>query len=181
MRIMRWITDYIFHPDPLTAKSNLIAFVISSNGPFYPLYVYLLIGRAALPTLLTMLASPVFLIVPAVSRRSGLAGRVALPVVGTLNTIWCIKLLGLSSGVELFLLPCISLGALSFTAAERRLRWAVLALPFVFYLWQNHAGGLGAPLRGFTPAQDGALRSLNIASVGTLTAFLGLIYARSET
>lgn len=180
MWITRWITDYISHPDPLTAKSNLVTFVIASNGPFYPFYVYLLIGKAAFPTLLTMLASPVFLALPALARRHGLAGRAALPVVGTLNTVWCAKLLGVSSGVELFLLPCISLAALSFQAAERRLKWAVLALPFALYLWQNHGGGLGVPLLAFTQPQDEALRSLNIASVGTLTAFLGLVYAARE-
>lgn len=178
---MRWITAYIAHPDPLTAKSSLIAFVIASNGPFYPLYIYLLIGWAAWPTGLTMLASPVFMLLPALSRRNSLAGRLALPLVGTVNTVWCTKLLGMASGVELFLLPCISLAALSFTVNERRIAWAVLALPFAFYLWQNHGGGIGGPLLSFTNAQNEAIRSLNIASVGTLTAFLGLVYAKHSS
>jgi len=177
LNIPRAIAAYTAHPDPLTAATCLIAFVIGANGPFYPLYLYLMIGAAALPTVITLLVSPLFLAIPWLARRHSRAGRVALPLLGTLNTLWCAKLLGTASGVELFLLPCISLAALSFTASERRLSLALLALPFAVYLWQGYGHWLDAPLLLFTPAQYAALVSLNIASVGTLTAFIGLTYA----
>lgn len=177
----RAMAAYTDHPEPLTAATSLTAFVIGANGPFYPFYLYLMIGSAALPALLTMFASPFFLAIPFLARRYPRAGRVALPVLGTINTIWCIKLLGMESGVALFLLPCIGLAGLSFTLAERRLSLSLLALPFASFLWQTHGPGMGAPLLSFTPAQDAALRALNIASVGTLTAFIGLVYARESS
>lgn len=174
--IWRWVAAYIAHPDPLTALTSLVAFVIAANGPFYPVYLYFMIGSAAAPVALTMLSSPLFFAVPALARRWPLGARIALPVLGTLNTLWCAKLLGGASGVDLFLLPCLTLAGLSFTAAERRLRLVMLALPMGLYLWQSHGAGLGAPLLSFTPDQYAALRALNIGSVGTLTAFLGLSY-----
>ncbi len=177
----RGIAAYTAHPHPLTAATCLTACIIGANGPFYPFYLYLSIGAAAVPCLLTMLASPLFLAIPLLARRHSRAARIALPVLGTLNTIWCVKLLGMASGVALFLLPCISLAALSFTTAERRLSLAVLALPFMFYLWQIYGPGLGAPLLSFTPAQYAALLPVNAASVGTLTAFIGLLYAGKAT
>ena len=87
-------------------------------------------------------------------------------------------MLGVASGVELFLLPCISLAALSFTARERLLSFALLALPIGFYIVQPYLVALAAPLLQFSPAQLQALVTLNAASVGTLTAFLGLTYAK---
>ncbi len=174
---LRGIAAYTAHPDPLTAATCLMAFVIGANGPFYPFYLYLSIGAAAAPSLLTMLASPLFLTIPLLARRHSRAGRIALPVLGTLNTIWCVKLLGMASGVALFLLPCVSLAALSFTADERRLSLAVLALPFAFYVWQIYGQGVGTPFLSFTAAQNAALTLVNAASVGTLTAFIGLLYA----
>lgn len=176
--LRRMIAAYTDHPEPLTAATSLTAFVIGANGPFYPFYLFIMIGSTALPVFLTMLASPLFLAIPFLARRHPRVGRMALPVLGTLNTVWCIKLLGMDSGVALFLLPCIGLAGLSFTTAERRLSLSLLALPFAFFLWQTHGPGLGAPLLSFTPAQAAALRGLNIASVGTLTAFIGLVYAR---
>lgn len=179
MKIFSAAKSYIANPDPLTAASCLIAVVIGTNGPVYPLYLGFMIGfPAAAPAFITMLASPLFLAIPWLARRYPLAGRAALPLLGTLNTIWCIKLLGVASGVELFLLPCISLAALSFTARERLLSFALLALPIGFYIVQPYLVALAAPLLQFSPAQLQALATLNAASVGTLTAFLGLTYAK---
>jgi hypothetical protein len=175
------VEGYLSSADLLAAKTNLIAFVVGANGPLYPVYLFLLIGRAAEPTLLTMLASPLFLAIPALSRRYPFAGRIALPLVGTLNTMWCAKLLGLASGVELFLLPCISIAVMSFRQGERYTMLLLAGLPMALYLWQNHAGGLGAPLLRFTSAEYAAMLSLNIASVGVLTAFLGLAYAGDDS
>ncbi len=171
------LSAYLAHPDPLTAATNLIAFVVGANGPFYPLYAVLLIGAPGASTLFTMLSSPFFLAIPALSKRHGLAGRIALPIVGTLNTVWCTKLIGVPSGVELFLLPCITIAALSFRRSERLLMLPLTGLPMCLYLLLHHRYGI--PLLGFSPDQYGALLSLNAASTGTLTAFLGLVYANA--
>ncbi|MBU6418218.1 MAG: hypothetical protein KGQ79_00625 [Proteobacteria bacterium] len=179
MKIISSMKAYIANPDPLTGKSCLVAAIIGANGPVYPFYLSFMIGfAAAAPAFITMLASPFFLAIPLLARFHPLAARTALPLLGTLNTFWCIKLLGASSGVELFLLPCISLAALSFNARERWLSFALLALPIGFYIVQPYVTGLATPLLHFSPAQLQALVTLNAASVGMLTAFLGLTYAR---
>ena len=178
MKVISDLRAYITNPDPLTAATCLVAAIIGINGPVYPLYLSFMIGPAAAPALITVLSSPLFLAIPFLARFYPRAARASLPLLGTLNTIWCIKLLGIPSGVELFLLPCISLAALSFTARERWLSFPLLALPIVFYLMQPFISGLATPLLHFSPAQLKALVTLNIASVGTLTAFLGLTYAR---
>jgi len=68
-----------------------------------------------------MLASPLFFAVPALSRGSPRAARVALPLIGIANTVWCTALFGPASGIALFLLPCIVLAILVPHADERRL------------------------------------------------------------
>lgn len=77
-RLWRGIAAYTDHPKSLPAATSLTAFVIGANGPFYPFYLYKMIGNAALPVFLTMLASPVFLAVPLLASRHPPTGRTAL-------------------------------------------------------------------------------------------------------
>ena len=93
-----WLGRYVAHPDPATAAANLVALVVAGNGPFYPLYVLALIGWGHNGAWLTMLATPFFAAVPAVSRWRSWAGRGALPLVGIANTVWCSALLGIGVG-----------------------------------------------------------------------------------
>jgi hypothetical protein len=88
-----WPGRYVGHPDPATAAANLVALVVAGNGPFYPLYVLALIGWDHDGAWLTMLATPFFAAVPAVSRWRSWAGRGALPLVGIANTVWCSALI----------------------------------------------------------------------------------------
>lgn len=172
MKWAAWIRAYAAHADPATATTNLVALVIASNGPFYPIYVLALIGWDRSGAWLTMLATPCFALVPMVSRRHLVAGRAALPFVGIANTIWCTILLGSESGVALFLLPCIVLTALQFRHDER---WAMLLL-----LGSAIAAQIG--LAEFPPIglmhlhtdQAAALARLNKISVATLMGFLAL-------
>jgi hypothetical protein len=87
MRAAAWLRRYAAHPDPATAATNVVALVVASNGPFYPLYVLALIGWDHTGAWLTMLASPLFLVVPALSRASPRAGRAALPLIDITNTV----------------------------------------------------------------------------------------------
>ncbi|WP_297443649.1 hypothetical protein [Acidocella sp.] len=178
MITLRRLRSDIATLDPLTRATCLISTVIGANGPVYPLSLYVMIGPAAAPVFITMLASPLFLAIALLARSHPRAARAALPALGTLNTLWCAKLLGGASGVELFLLPCISLATLSFTTRERWLSFALMAPPIALYLSHGNAGWLISPLLHFTPVQLQALRTLNAASVGMLTAFLGMTYAR---
>jgi hypothetical protein len=43
MTVAAWLRRYAAHPDPATATANLVALVVASNGPFYPLYVLALV------------------------------------------------------------------------------------------------------------------------------------------
>ena len=170
-----WLRRYAAHPDPATAAANLVALVVAGNGQFYPLYVVGLIGGGWGAPALTMLATPLFFAVPAVSRWNGRWGRAALPLVGIANSVWCTILLGADTLVGLFLLPCVVLAALLFRTGERRLALLLMGVglaALVALIEYPPAGlaGIGAP-------DAAALARLNTISVGTLTGFLGLTFA----
>ena len=172
MNILALCRAYAAHPDPAAAAANLVALVVALNGPFYPLYIIGVIGWAGVPAFVTMLASPLFFAVPWVSRRSSLAGRVTLPLIGTINSVWCAKLFGVASGVQLFCLPCIMLAALLYRARER---WLGLALIGLALLPLFATGGiLDTPLLPMDTAEAARLAPLNAACIGTLMGLLAL-------
>lgn len=176
---MRQFQAYVAHPDPRTALANLVALLIVSNQPFYPLYVYLIVGDAAWVTCVTFLSTPFFFAVPAVARRNALYGRILMCVAGTLNTVVCMWAFGTASGVELFYLPCILLGAILFRPDEKAAALLCVGLPMAAYLFLH--GRLGAPLHVFTPKEYSSLVSLHAISVGCLIALIGYSFAaRSE-
>lgn len=167
MRLLAATRAYAAHADPASETANFIAILVGTNGPFYPLYILLLAGHeAAVPGLLTMLASPFFLAIPLLARHSARAGRLALPLLGTLNTLWCLKLLGTGSAVGLFFLPCILLAALLCRRDEWPLLWLAAALPLGLALAPD--GWMGQALITLNPAQAGRLAALNTASVAAL-------------
>ena len=172
---MRRFTDYAAHPDPRTALANLVALLIASNQPFYPLYFYLLVGAPAWVTAVTFLSTPFFLAVPAVARRSALMGRVLLCVTGTLNSALCVWAFGAASGVALFYLPCILLGAILFRPEEKAAAAFCVGLPMAAYLVLQ--GRLGAPLHVFTAEEYSSLGSLHAVSVGALIALIGYSFS----
>lgn len=53
----------------MVAACNLIALVVASNQPFYPLYVYWAVSGDVWPTFFTFLSTPLFLAVPVVAKR----------------------------------------------------------------------------------------------------------------
>jgi hypothetical protein len=173
--VIRRLGDYTAAPDPLVQTANKVALIVGSNLPFYPLYLHWIVGEAAWPAWLSLLSVPGFAAVPWVTRRHSLAGRILLPVVGVANTLLCVKVLGARTGVELFLLPCVLLGAILFRPAERVVALAVLALPYAAYLFVD--SHLGAPMRIYADADYSAMIGLNAISVASLTALIGLMYA----
>jgi hypothetical protein len=174
--VIAWFRVYAAHADPSTAAANLVSLVVAGNGPFYPLYVLAAIGRADARACLTVLASPLFLAIPALSRRSSVAGRLALPLAGTLNTLWCVALFGSDSSVGLFLLPCIVLAVLLFRIEERGTRLLLIGLVLTaqIALSEKHFVGL-VPLG---PGDAASLARLNSISVATLMAFIAITLAR---
>jgi hypothetical protein len=167
------IRAYAAHDDPLVASCNLIALVVASNQPFYPLYVYWAVSEHISPTFFTFLSTPFFLAVPAVARRSPKLGRALLPLAGMANTILSASVFGRASGVEIFLIPCALIAAAFFRSSERLLALALVGLALLIYLGLGEF--TGAPLHLYSPAEYQAFVRLNAMSAGTLTVFIGLI------
>ena len=175
MGVWRAARNYMAHPDPLIAAGNLIAIVVASNQPFYPLYLYFLVGPDIGVSFFTFLSTPFFIAVPAVARRNAIAGRALLPLAGIGNAVMCAKLFGEASGVELFLAPCLVIAAMLFRRSERLVMFGLVGLGLLAYLGLH--GRYGAPCHLFSGEEYDRMRNLNFASVLTLSAFVGMAFA----
>jgi hypothetical protein len=168
------------HKDRLTEACNKVALLLVGNTPFYPLYLWFILGRAGWPwLLLSALSLPFFAATIWVARRNGLAGRVWLCACASINTAWVTWLLGPPAGVALFFLPCLVLAVLSFRATELLARALLTALPFALYLgliWMPHFPTT------ITPAAFASLFKLNAISVALLSVVLPYVLgaARGE-
>jgi len=167
------------HEDSLTEASNTIALVLASNTPFYPLYLYFILGHAGLPWLFFAGVSfPFFCLTLWVARRKPVLGRVWLSVAATLNSIYVTWLLGEASDTALFLIPCISLAVLSFRRRERLPMLICTALPFVlFYFLQGH---FPTPPARYSPSAYHSLLILNEVSVASISAVLAYVFAKAH-
>jgi hypothetical protein len=161
--------------DSLTAASVTIAWVIIANKPFYPAYVWYLTGDGVAMALWTMISVPFFLLVPYFARSAPLAARLALPIVGTLDTLFETKLFGEGSGTLLFLAPCIMLVALSFRIGEAWHQRMLAALFFVVFA--ASFGRLEPAMHVWDAADLASLFALNAFAVASLTAFIAIKYA----
>jgi hypothetical protein len=161
--------------DALTQATTSIAWVILLNKPFYPLYVWWLVGSGVKASLGTLLGMPFFLAIPLLARRRPLIARLALPIVGTFDTLFETKLFGSASGTMLFLAPCMMLAALSFKPNEAW--WQRGAVAVVFLAFVLARNGLDPPLHPWSAAELSTLFALNAFAVASLTAFIGLRYA----
>ena len=130
MNLSRYMWDriaaYAAHDDPMVAACNLIALVVASNQPFYPLYVYWTVSDHVWATVFTFLSTPLFMAVPAVARRYSKTGRALLPIAGMANTILSARVFGPPSGVDIFLIPCALIAATFFRASERPIAFALI-------------------------------------------------------
>lgn len=177
MNLSRYMWDriaaYAAHDDPMVAACNLIALVVASNQPFYPLYVYWTVSDHVWATVFTFLSTPLFMAVPAVARRYSKTGRALLPIAGMANTILSARVFGPASGVEIFLIPCVLIAATFFRASERPIAFVLIGAAFLIYLGLN--GMYGTPLHVYTTSEYHAFSRLNAMSAGTLCVFVGLI------
>jgi hypothetical protein len=175
MKLLDWLRGYMSHPDPQAAAANYVAMVVGWNTPFYPLYLLAMPGHGIFPAgWLTLIATPFFLAVPAVTRRSALLGRLMVPGFGAANCVFGSWVLGPQSGTPLFLIPCAILAALLYRPRERLWRLgllgAVLAAFLVCTYWLPS-------LTALAPETLAAITRLNSFSVICLIAFVALIYA----
>jgi hypothetical protein len=173
--ILLRLREYVSNPDPLAKAAGTVAVLVAGNQPFYPLYLHAIAGTAAWPAWFTLLSTPLFVAVPAVARHHSVAGRALLPVAGVANTVLCVKLFGVASAVELFLFPCILLAAILFRPAERVVAAFVLLTPFIAYMGLDW--NLGPPVHVFSIDEYKSIIAVHAASVATLIAFIGLLFA----
>ena len=169
---------YLAHPDPLAAAGNLVALLLGSNQPLYPLTLYWVTGADVTGLFLVFLSAPCFLMVPLVTRRDSLAGRVMLVVVGTVDTFISAKVYGQASGTELYLGPCILLAAMLFRKREQLLSLGLIALILVgIFLTHDR---YGASFLAWSDADYATLLRLNIFYVAILIAFIGISLGRAR-
>jgi hypothetical protein len=161
--------------DPVTQATVAVAWGIIANKPFYPLYVWYLAGNGVSASLWTLVAAPFLLTVPFLAKRSPLAARIALPLIGTLDTLFETKLFGQNSGTELFFAACIMLAAMSFRATEAW--WQRGMAAFVFVVFVASRSYSGAPLHVWSESDLATLFNLNAFAVASLTTFVALRYA----
>lgn len=174
-RLAGMVRSYARHPDPRVAAGNMIALLVASNQPFYPLYLYWLVSADLSAAWFTFLSTPFFLAVPAVARWNGIAGRMLLPLAGIGNTVLSAWLFGPASAVEIFLVPCGVIALLLFRPRERLAGLALTALAFGAYLGLH--GAYGAPLARYDADDYAALARLNIMSACMLTAFVSILFS----
>jgi len=175
MDALRRLWAYFDAPTPRGSIAASVAFIIVSNQPFYPLYLYLLLGGRAWPSLLSWLSGPLFAAVPYLLRHGEARGAAALMMAGIGNTALCTAALGPASGVELFYLPCLVLPLITLAGHERRVGCvASLAAIIVLMGLVRFAGFEG--LVAISADETATLQRINAFSVTGLMcvmAFLG--------
>ncbi|WP_082510153.1 MULTISPECIES: hypothetical protein [unclassified Rhizobium] len=174
-KLVERVRAYARHPDPRVAAANVIALLVASNQPFYPLYLWWTVSTDITAAWFTFLSTPFFLAVPAVARRNGVAGRALLPLTGVGNTMLSAWLFGTASAVEIFLVPCGVIALLLFRPSERLVGLALTALAFSVFLFLHDAYGL--PLALYDATEYAALARLNLISASMLTAFVALTFS----
>lgn len=161
--------------DQQTRATITIAWIIFANKPFYPLYVWYLSGHTMAALVCSLIAAPFFLAVPFIARRSALTARIALPLLGTVDTFFETKVFGAASGTEFFFAACIMLTALSFRTVEKNWQRALAA--FVFLMFVLSRSGVGTQRYGWSGIDLSVLLNLNAFGAASLTAFIALRYA----
>jgi hypothetical protein len=165
-------------PDPMTPATVTVAWVVAANKPFYPIYIWWLVGSGVQASLATLIALPFLVAIARLARRSSLAARMALPIVGTLDTLLATKLFGQASGTELFLAPCVMLAALSFTASEKWFQRGLAVSILCAFALAHYT--LGEAFHAWSDAELRTLLNLNASAVACLMTFIAIRYAGIE-
>lgn len=178
VKALRRLAAYAAHPDPATHACNRIALLVASNQPFYPLYLWWVVGGDWPVACLTFLSTPFFAGVPFAARRSARRGRALLVLAGVANGMLNAKAFGTASGVELFLIPCGLIALLGFDRTERRTQSLLLLAVAIAALVHGH---YGAPLGRFDAPQYARFFRLNAISVIALSGAIVWLLSRART
>jgi hypothetical protein len=163
------------HVDPRVDACRTVAWLIASNKPVYPLYVWWFVGSGVQASWLTALSLPIWLLFGWFGPRFPLGLRIGIPLVGAVDTVLATKLFGAASLTELFFAPCALLAIVSFRADEARITRGLIGALFVVFLALH--GRYGAPLHVWSDAELASLANINALAVASLTAFLGWRFA----
>ncbi|TBW40394.1 hypothetical protein EYW49_04205 [Siculibacillus lacustris] len=161
--------------DPLTAATAGVAWLILVDKPLYPLSVWWWVGDGVLASAATLITAPLWAALAWGAGRAPRLVRIALPLLGLLDTVIATRLFGAAAGTELFLVPCLLLAVLAIPADEpwtSRILVATLFLAFV----AGH-GRFGPPLQDWSGDAVARLAELNAFAVASLSAYLGLRFA----
>ncbi len=173
--MLTWLRSYAASDDPYVAATNFIAMVLAWNQPYYPFYLWWIVGREAWVGLPFALAFFPFFAVPAITRRVPLLGKVALVIISAANIVFCSAMLGEAAGIQLLFLPCGMLAAILFRWRERFVMLAMTALPLA--LWLLTRGRFDHPPVRFGADAYASLFTLNAVSSGILMVFFGWLLA----
>ncbi len=176
MALAQSIRAYAANDDPLAAAGNMLALLVASNQPFYPIYIYWAVSHDIGVTFFTFLSTPLFLAVPWLSRRQSVAGRALLPLAGCANTALSTKLFGVASGVELFLLPCMLIATLLFRRRERFIALVLVCVGLLLFICRDF---YGSPIHLYTLEEYARFVRLNAFSSGSLVVFVGLTFSNA--
>ncbi len=173
--MLRWFRAYTASNDPRVSACNTIAMVIAGNQPYYPLYLWWIVGHDAWIGIPDALSGILFFAVPAIARRSAMFGRIAMVVLSVANVVFSSMMLGEAAGVQVLFLPCGMLAAILFSWRERFVMLAMTALPLV--AWLLTRGRLDIPPIRFSAEAYASLFTLNAVSAGSLMVFFGWLLA----
>jgi hypothetical protein len=177
-RLSALLAGYLSHPDPLAAAGNLVAVLVGSNQPLYPLALWWATGADVSGLFICFLSAPCFLAIPFLARRSSLLGRVALVVIASVDTFLSAKVYGAAGGNELYLGPCLMLAVLLFRRREQAVSFVLTGLIFAG-LFALH-GRYGTSVLAWSDVDYATMMSVNIVSVAALTACIGLAAGRAR-
>jgi len=169
-RAVKLIGDYVSSSDPPVRANNILALVVASNQPFYPLYVRTMAGDDGGASFITLLSTPVFATIPLIARRNAAWAFALLPVAGIANAMLATIALGASAGIELFLIPC----ALAAMISVYHTGWKIIAgltiamsaIYFALYISTDNS------IAGLNSQELAALYRLNALSVACLSVFI---------
>ena len=153
---------------------NVLAFVIGTNQPFYPIYLWFIVGSGAWRALPLLLSMPFLLAVPLLARRSSLAARLLLLVAGIGNIVVAIAMIGSRAGLAALFLPSAAIAAALFRSRERLAMLAMVGLAGAGWLFTN---GMGPDV--FTDLQYATLQRLNAMSAIGLCGFTGIVLSNA--
>lgn len=144
--------------------------MVASNQPFYPFYIYFLVGNDGGVSFLTLLSTPFFLLIPHLSRNWPNASLASIPVLGLANGMLAMKALGIEAGIELFVLPCVLVALLVPDRQSSRIVLPAAASTVVLF-WIQFVYQAVA-LHTFSAQEFVSLYRLNAFSVAGLTIYI---------